>query len=498
MSDKLHLCAGCRGPLTKERWNVTCCFAVKGFPLQSSGPVRARPCGTSYHSRCIKVGFPFRSRRSANQGLTFPKVSIWPNFVCEACTVRAVLKRELHGRFDNYLMCLERMRILDMAHRWSKGTYRQYQPKLRFLLDFGTRFGAPILAPQTLLAPPCDPSVPLAWALQEYSLQEPKAPNSDEQTGLKFQTLRALRSAASQFQAWDFMLANPSASVSLDDGKLVGVKCRATDSFGMYLMAQGMASRLGTESGRSVALLDQHIRFLDKELESAYHMAKTRLAKLEIARAGAVNMVFWTGWTRSAEGLGLEEADATLLEPSEGPKWDLPAGCGCLGFQLLEETKTARSYRADIIVAWTTASGLSPGLWLQRVKNLSPRWGQRKAKIFRHADGSQWTSAYFRHKFFYPSLRRQRAMGDPYLAAYKDDLPGWSLEEKFWSLHSYRRGSRSTVSRPDRNLGRRRATNDQVYEHARWERKNSTSEAIDVIYREWQVIDRIQITMLCM
>ena len=466
--------------------------------MQGNGNCRARPCGTSYHSRCIKAGFPFSSRRSNNQGLSFPKVSIWPNFICEACTVRAVLQRELHGRFDNYLMCLERMRILDMAHRWSAGTHRQYQPKLQFLSNFGNRYGIPILTPQILRSPPCDSSIPLAWALQEYSLRDTRVPKSEEQTGLKFQTLRALRSAASQFQAWDFMLANPSACLNLDDGKLVNVKCRATDSLGMSLMAHGMAARLGTESERSVALLDQHIRHLDRELEAAYQAAKSRRTKLEIARAGAVNMIFWTGWVRSAEGLSLEEEDTTLLLPSQGPQWDLPYGCGCIGLQLLPETKKARSYRADVVVAWKTASGLSPGLWLQRVKNLVPDWGRRRNKLFRHEDGSQWTSSYFRKVYLYPSLRRQRALGDPYLQAYKDDVPGWSLEEKFWSLHSYRRGSRSTVSRADRTLNRRRATNDQVYEHARWERKNSTSEAIDVIYREWQIVDRIQITMLCM
>jgi hypothetical protein len=40
----------------------------------------------------------------------------------------------------------------------------------------------------------------------------------------------------------------------------------------------------------------------------------------------------------------------------------------------------------------------------------------------------------------------------------------------------------------------KKATNDQVYEHARWRRKRA-GEAIDKIYREWTIRDRIKITL---
>ena len=488
---------GCNNPLGQSNSILECAFAAKGFSLPT-GRTRYKPCGSRYHAGCVKVGYPFFTRRTNQGGLSFPKVSVWPNFICEACTVRAVLKRELHNRNDTYLMCLERMRMLDMAHRWSAATHRQYQLKLRYLQAFGNRYGAHILQPTQLECPPSDASIPLAWALQECSLKDPIRTKSEENPGLKFQTLRALRSAASQFQAWDFMLAHPAACLTLDKGKLASLPVRSTDAFNMQLLAQGMASRLGTKAERSVPLLDQHVRFLDQELEQAYRAATTREEKLEIARAGGLNLLLWKGWLRSAESFNADESDFRWVVPSRGPMWDLPSGCGCIGLDLLPETKSSRSRRADVIMAWKTVSGLCLGLWLMRMVKLSPHWGKPNAKAFRSPDGHQWTSAYFRKKFLYPSLRRQQAAGDPYLAQFRDDVPGQSIEDKFWSLHSYRRGSRSAVSRANQSLRTRRATNDQVYEHARWERKHSASEAIDVIYREWQIIDRIQITLLCM
>lgn len=138
--------------------------------------------------------------------------------------------------------------------------------------------------------------------------------------------------------------------------------------------------------------------------------------------------------------------------------------------------------------------GLFPGKWFHRVKRNSVDWDE-SGVLFCHEDGQPWTSRYFRKAFLYPSLRRQRAIC-PILEA-MDGSPGNSIEERFWSLHSYKRGSRSHVSRTGPR-GTKRATNDEIYEHGRWTRKYSKSEAIDVIYREWNPVDRIRITLLCM
>ena len=111
--NKRNLCAGCLQPLCNGSSTVLCTFRLRGFG-------NLRPCQTGYHTRCISVGAPFASRRKHGMGLSFPNISVWPNFVCEACTVRQILKRELIGRSDGLLMALERIRLIDMAWSWSK------------------------------------------------------------------------------------------------------------------------------------------------------------------------------------------------------------------------------------------------------------------------------------------------------------------------------------------------------------------------------------------
>eukprot|EP00957_Ditylum_brightwellii_P164205 12501968-Ditylum_brightwellii.AAC.2 len=96
-------------------------------------------------------------------------------FVCEACTVQAELGCKLRCTIpDVHLLQLERMRIIDCAHAW-----------------------APTLEPLQLKAPPCNPSIPLVWAMQDYALTLP-SPAAGKQH-LQFNTIHGLRSAAAYY-----------------------------------------------------------------------------------------------------------------------------------------------------------------------------------------------------------------------------------------------------------------------------------------------------------
>ena len=98
----------------KKIHKLTCTFASSGFDTTNGAMA---PCGATYHSCCIAVGDPFTTRRNKNNGLVFPNVEFWPNFVCEVCTVQAVTQRELKGINNHMLLVLERIRMIDMA--WS-------------------------------------------------------------------------------------------------------------------------------------------------------------------------------------------------------------------------------------------------------------------------------------------------------------------------------------------------------------------------------------------
>jgi hypothetical protein len=466
---------------------LQCTFATVGFE-------GLRPCRSAYHVQCFRVGPPFASRRKGGEGLCFPPVDDWPQFICEACTVRAVQNRELVGPYDIKLMMLERMRILDMVSYWSKGTHSSYQGKLRVIRDFEDSFGVSILRPTPLLSPPKGPEIALMWCQEAYSLRpSSKRFDRDVALNLAFTTVRQLRAAASQYLAWDMLVSQPEVFLTRDR-HLLAQPCRPTDTYGYTLFTKGMVARLGDETRPSTALLDGQVRFLDTDLNQRYLASSGPVAQRELALAGLANLTLWLGWLRTSECFGLEWADCSILEPVHGPRLDLPPGCGLVSFRLGPETKSERTKRPSLLLAYRTLSGLCVGKWAHRARVTSaPSVGP----IFRHLDGAPWTSRYFRDTYLYPSLSRQQALGDPYLVPF-DGSPGNSIAEKFWSLHCYRRGARSHVSRGGK-FGRHRfkkATSDQVYEHARWRYKRS-SEPIDVMYREWTPLDRVKLTLYC-
>ena len=463
-----------------------------------------RPCQASYHTKCLAVGYPFVSRRQNGAGLCFPKVTEWATFICELCTVRAVLQRELHGARDIHLLCLERMRLLDMAHYWSKGTHVAYQPKLRVMRGFGDFYGIPgMLRTTKLKRPPVTDDIPLLWCQEAYSLREPGRRRARmNELFISYDAVRQLRSAASQFYAWDLLVSKPSAAFMNRERRVIALPCRSTDSLSYSLHAHGMKTRIGTQSHPSIPLRDRHIRALDAELNLAYLQARSPRARRRVARAGLANLILWLAWLRSSETFGLRWCDVFCLPPELGGQLDLPPNCGLLSLRLLPKTKSSRTVAADVILAYKTLSGLHPGKWYERLLALHPSPGSvatDTSPIFSHEDGTPWTSLYFRHTWLYPSLRRQRTRGDALLLAF-DNRPGNTLEDKFYSLHCYRRGARSHVSKGERLLLRyvthrfRRATNDQVYMHGRWKRRR-TSEAIDKMNQEWTPRDRVRITL---
>ena len=489
---------GCHLGYSPKKAILRCNFAESGFAF-SNGQV-ARPCKSSYHPTCLRAGVPFTSRRRNSGGLVFPKISTWPVFVCEACTVRAVVDRELTGADDWKLLCFERMRLLDMAHSWAEGTHSMYQSKIRFLHRFEHAFGVPILSRAPLAKPPVSAEIPLMWAQLSYSLQPGRRRTPDgTRLTLSYGTIRQLRSAASQYMAWDMMVRYPG-HVYMDQGKrVIHQACRPTDSLGATMFASGMKARLGDESRPSVALLDRHVRWLDSDLDQRYRAARTDEVRLELAKAGLANLSLWLGWLRSRETFGLQWYKVVSVDPSDGPSVDLPRGVGVTQFFMGPETKSNRSQTADVIMASKTISGFNIGQWLQRVRLSSgkvPDWSDDRSLVFSHPDGTAWTSAYFRFRYLYPALEAQRET-DSFLRAF-DGTPGNSIREKFWSLHCYRRGAGSHVSRGGKKFARyRRATEAQVYEHGRWRRQRS-GEKIDVMYREWLIRDRIKITLYSM
>ena len=477
---------------------LRCHFRHSGF---SKGDKRFRPCGVVYHPACFRVATPFRSRRDDDLGLRFPDNCCPGLFVCEACTVRSVLERELRTATDIQLMTLERMRVLDIAHSWAPGSYRTYRPYLRAVQRFEKAWGVGILQTSVLRVPPSDPVITLMWCHEAYGLRTGRRTGSTEQQ-VTFSTVRQLRAAVAQWETWNTLITDPGNHYFDQNRRLLKQECRPTDDAAFTAFAKGLSIRTGTESNPSKSLLFRHIQYLDQHLEARYHLELDPYLAHELALAGTFNATTWLGWLRSSETLGLRWADASTVEPPEGPTLDLEVGTGAVLLRLRAETKSQRSVRAEMILAYTSGAGIRLGRWLRRARVTCPIHGidtrRGHQPIFVHPDQTPWTSLYFRERYLYPALHRQRAGGDPWLVPFGQ--PGTlSLEEAFWSLSSYRNGARSWVSRR-RVYGpliQRKATAEEVYEHGRWRRQRN-AEPIDKIYQQWTYADRIAITLQCM
>ena len=426
-------------------------------------------------------------------------MSVWPNFICEVCTVRSQLGRELHGRHDWRLLCFERQRMIDIAHRWSPGTHKQYQSKLRALQRFENLYGLSVLSSTPLRAPPKSPAIPLQWAQLEYSLRPSTVRKEDHEVHtVRFGSVRPLRSAASQFAAMDWATSRPVDTIyDRRSDQLFQQPCRFTDSVTNQLFAAGLSTRMGTDSKPSIALLDRHIRYIEEDLDRRWRAATSPKLKEELAEAGFSTLTFWLGWVRSAECFGIRFSDIRVTEPEHYASLDLPPGVGCARISLRPETKTMRDHRADLVIAYETVSGYCYGKWFHRVREareLGNDWVLDNNLVFTQANGKPWTSKYYRTTYLYPALHKMRAEGDAYLRPY-DGTPGNSLEEKFWSLHSFRRGANSHVSRRQPNTVRK-ADDSEKYAHARW-RKHRQNEKIDKQYEEWPISARVNITLCC-
>jgi hypothetical protein len=203
---------GCHKGLWRDTAQHQCVFMRKGFTLEG---VTFEPCGTTYHLGCICMGEPFRTRLPNHQGLQYPRVRISPPFICKACTVRAQIGRELDksGR-DLTLLMLERMRMIDQqANAWSQGTHQNYQAHLGKLDRFQEAYSVPILVPTEMKHPPRHPSIGIMWVQQHYALQTPTKAHMQSTDRIHFDSMRALRSATSQYYLWDYQVAHPGQTM---------------------------------------------------------------------------------------------------------------------------------------------------------------------------------------------------------------------------------------------------------------------------------------------
>jgi hypothetical protein len=447
------------------------------------------------------MGLPFTTRLANKKGLFCPKdLANQIQYICEACTVRSVLKGELGVTSQaTVLLMLERARMVDTANKWSTGTLKAYQSKYNVLGDFERDLGVTVLPLTRPTHPPDGPAVRLMWAQERYSLYpaEWRKRHSLLEETIKFGTVRGLRSAASHFWTLD-LLQNQSEKFTFGfkNRPLIVEACSPTDQAAFTYFTEGMRRRLGDHPRPSAVLTGKHMKWITHYYDRLYLSSTMRVERRQAACAAVTHLASYIGWLRAIETFTLRWKDLRLVEPQEGPTVGLPPGVGIICAKLLEQTKSMQFDVADVVMAYTTASGLKFGEWIHRLKaNSTPAQYDGDALLISSESGATWTSHHYRHRFLYPALAACRASGDPFLKTI-DDTPGNTIPLRFWSFNTQRRTGRSEVSKK-RPWTLRAATPAEVVEHGRW-RLSRSSLDMPLAYLEWSIEDRACVTIVCM
>jgi hypothetical protein len=237
---------------------------------------------------------------------------------------------------------------------------------------------------------------------------------------------------------------------------------------------------------------------MDLELDKGFLASKDPDVRHEISCAGMVNLLAYLGWLRGGEIFKARHDEMEIVQPKDGPVRGLPPGVGAIEYRLLPATKSDPTLSADVIIAFRTLSGLSLGKWANRLHEFQ---AQHPELLFSTRKMTVWTSRYFRETYSYPLLELQRLQGEPTLKSFSS-LPGQRIRDKVWSMHSWRRGGRSKVSRAPRHnepspKGTQKATPTEIYEHGRWAHAPS-AEDMPKRYNQWDLADRICLSLFCM
>jgi hypothetical protein len=109
---------------------------------------------------------------------------------------------------------------------------------------------------------------------------------------------------------------------------------------------------------------------------------------------------------------------------------------GVILLDLLPETKSNPCQVADLVIAYTTLSGLQPGEWIEALLSLT---GPTTGRIFSTTTEANWTSRYFGENYAWPLLEEMRTVAkEPTLLCFTDE-DGSRIRDKVYSMHSWRR-----------------------------------------------------------
>jgi hypothetical protein len=206
---------------------------------------------------------------------------------------------------------LERMQLVDMAHRWVSSMLQGTAGCLERLSNVGRKYGIDLFPAAPITQPPRLAAIPLLLGVLKYTLQASRK----TEEGIKYNTARSLQSAVSAYHLWEKMIQFPTHMYRDRDNNVIGAShVSPTDSVIATLGNKCMRRRLGTEIRPPVALRYSHVTF-NHEFVRRYTVCEVDwLSKYECEAATFDETCVWGGWI---ETFSLDE-DVEIITPANG------------------------------------------------------------------------------------------------------------------------------------------------------------------------------------
>jgi len=224
-----------------------------------------------------------------------------------------------------------------------------------------------------ILHPPIDIAVMLYWSMGHYTTHPSKSSAAESPS---YNAGCQQRSALSAFCAWTTAIFSPSSMYRDQERRVVSSPVVSpSDKILCRMTATGMASRLGVEFRQSQALVQRHIQWNQSFRKQQLHTTVKLVDQYDLTSAICMEIIAWLGWLRASKIFQLRTTDVVLVPPDQHLRYELPTKVGVVLLQLLPSAKSSRNKRVDIVIAWTTSSGLSLGYWLCNLLHLQDHLG---------------------------------------------------------------------------------------------------------------------------
>jgi hypothetical protein len=212
--------------------------------------------------------------------------------------------------------------MIDVISNWRTTTLGQYVPALRSLQAFEKWSGVPTMVPTVLARPPTGPIYGIMYAQLRSTL-----PKRGQEDGIKYNSSRKLRSAASMWYNLDLQMCFPSQAMRDQQRQCyLTLQTTPSDALAFTFLNTGMSRRMGDATQPSWTLNHAHIAFLDRRFEELWSTAVNEYGRHELATAACANLVAWFGWLRGSELFGISVVDVSVTTPEQGLVLGLPNG----------------------------------------------------------------------------------------------------------------------------------------------------------------------------